>query len=217
MTITTDSTRKRWELELGFGNRSLEPTNLRVRGIAYKMRWNPETVVRRVQNALPAPVEQQVYLEVALGFRIQPESLRTMLDVFRESDPLRDADRDWVTVGPDMVKSRFTDIVDKIEQALLLVDKTSDASEYMMSMESAAQLVEAYGDHAENVLGQIIENMGDVAERLEIKSEVLRVVVGVAIKALVKALKHHPNGKPYPLTIEDMFANVRRSDRGRIE
>lgn len=203
--------------KFGFGNRELVPTNLRVKGIARRFRWEPTTLIRRVENALPAPVEQQVYLEVGLGYRIQPESLAKMLKVFREADSLREIDRDWHTVGLNMVKSRFTDILDKIEAALLLIDKTSDAAEYMMSMESAAHLVEAYGEHAEDVLGQIIENLGVVQRLLCISSEVPRKIVGVAVKEIVKTLKGYPSGKPYPLTIEDMFSGVRQSEIRRIE
>jgi len=206
----TQSSRDAFSMsDMGFGNRTLTTTNLRVRGIAYKMHWSAETVIRRVENSLPSPVEQQVYLEVGLGYRIHPESLKKMLDVFREGDDLRDVDRDWFSVGPNMIKSRFNDVVEKVEQALLLIDKTSDAADYMMSMESAAHLVEAYGDHAEVVLSEIVENLFDVARFLDVKSETPRVIVGVAIKVLVKSLDSH-NGSPLPLTVEEMFSRTER-------
>lgn len=211
--MTKTITRPSWEAlmaESGFGNRTLTPTNLRVKGVARKMNWNAETVIRRVQNALPAPVEQQIYLEVALSYRIYPESLKKMLDVFRESDALRDIDRDWFSVGPNLVKSRFDDVINKVEQALKLVDKDSDEADFMMSMKSAAQLVESYGEHAEDVLGVIIENVAEVARLLDIKSEVPRVIVGLAVKDLAKNISHYPIGSPLPLTIEEMFGHSLR-------
>lgn len=201
--------------DMGFGNRTLTVTNIRVRGIARKMRWSPEKLVIRVENSLTSLVEQQVYLEVGLGYRIHPESLRKMLEVFREGDSLRDIDRDWFTVGPNMVKSRFSDVIDKVEQALLLIDKTSDASDCMMSMESAAYLVEVYGDHAESMLSQIVDNTPLTARLLEIKTERPRVIVGVAVRELVKVIKQH-TGSPFPLTIEEAFSHVELNIPRRI-
>ena len=190
---------------VGQDKTTLVPSNPRVRSIAYKMRWSVDTVIRRVENALTSPVEQQIYLQVALEYRIHPESLKKMLDIFRGDHDLQPSDLQQLQVGPNLVKSKFDEITLKVEQALLLIDKTSDTSDYIMSMACAAQLVEAYGDYAEEVVAQIINNMGSVADLLEIKNPNPKLVVGVAISVLVKTITDMNFGEPYPLTIEEMF------------
>ncbi len=191
---------------------ALVQSNVRVRYIAYRFRWSVDTLIKRVEKALPSRIEQGMYLKVAIGYRIQPESLRTMLRVFRGDQDLGPVDLQSFRTGPNMYKSRFDDIAERIEQTMLLIDKTADSAEYMMSMEHAARLVEAYGAHAEEVLGQIVENIFDVAQYLGIKSESPKRIVGVAIKVLVEEVITREQGSPIPLTIEDMFAHrVKRS------
>jgi hypothetical protein len=187
---------------------ALSVGNPRVKSIAYRFHWSVDTVVKRVENALTSPIEQTLYLQVALGYRIHPESLLKMLKVFRGDEGLSEADLEQVSVGPNLVKSKFDDVLGKVEIALMLIDKTSDASEYMMSMDHAAQLVEAYGDYAEDILGEIIENPFQAAEQLEITSQTPRVIVGVAVKALLQSINDHRNGQPLPLRLEDMFSHV---------
>lgn len=186
---------------------ALVPSNPRVKSIAFRFRWGVDTVIKRVSNALPSPIEQQIYLRVAAGYRIHPESLRKMLNVFRGTDELKSTDLREVSVGQNMVVSRFDEIVEKVEQALALVDKTSDCADYMMSMDSAAKLVEVYGDHAEEMFGEIVENLYDVARLLGIKSESPHIIVGVAVKVLVKKISGHRDGNPFPLTIEEIFGH----------
>src|SRR5580765_4268815 len=83
---------------------ALIATNPRVKTIAFRLRWRTDTVIRRVQAAL-APVEQQIYLHVAGGFRLQPESLRKLLDVFCPQ-PLTEADLVRTSPGRHLVISR---------------------------------------------------------------------------------------------------------------
>ena len=184
-------------------SRGLVGTNPRVRGLAYKLRWSVGTLIKA--NALPSPIEQRLYLQVAIGYRLHPESLRKMLEVFRGEEGLTDADLFARTVGPGLFVNRFDEVVEKVEHALVLIDKTSDSSEYMMSMDSAAYLVEAYGEHAEEVLGQIVENLYDVARLLDIRSENPRVIVGVAVRYLVEQISGGLGGRTLPLTIDEMF------------
>ncbi len=191
---------------VGNDRTSLGPENPRIRGLAFKWRWKVETVIRRVEDALPSKIERMIYVDLAVGYRIHPESLRKLLDIFRGDNHLTASDLEKRSVGLNLVKSKFDDVVDKVEQALLLVDKTSDSASYMMSMESAARLVEVYGDQAEEVLGQIVENVSDVAEYLGISLDRSpSVIVGVAIKTLLEKVNNLQGGKPLPLTVEEMF------------
>ncbi|MES3005048.1 MAG: hypothetical protein V4690_02970 [Patescibacteria group bacterium] len=168
-----------------------------------------------MESSLTSKVEQEVYLLIAGGYRIQPESLLKMLKVFRGEDGLRPCDQEYNQVGKNLFKSKFDDVVEKVEQALVLVDKSSDSADYMMSMESAAQLVEAYGGHSEEILGEIVENLADVAKLLRIKSETPRVIVGVAIKVLVKKITDSSQGSTLPMTIEEMFSSRGKEVKNR--
>lgn len=183
---------------------ALVTTNPRVMNIAFRLRWTTETVVRRVEAALASPIERQMYLQVAGGYRIQPESLAKLLIVFRGTAELQESDLVQHSVGPNMVLSRFDQIVLKIETALALLDKTDDGADYMMSMMNTAQLVEAYDDYAVEVVGMIVENVAGVAELLRLRTNDPRKIVGVAIKTLIQEVLPKQQAK-LPMTIEEMF------------
>jgi hypothetical protein len=206
-------------IKTGNDRSALVPENPRIKGIAFRWRWRAETVVRRVEDALPSVVERMIYVDLALGYRIHPESLRKMLDVFRGDNPLTQKDLEKRVVGVNLVKSKFDDVVDKVEQALSLIDKTSDSAQYMMSMANAAHLVEVYGSHAEEVLGQIVENIADVARYLNLNPErSSSVIVGVAVTVLIQKLHNLQGGETLPLTVEEMFRELREAGRkgGRL-
>jgi hypothetical protein len=189
---------------VGTDKTALVPSNPRVANIAFRLRWNAETVIKRVEATLTSPVEQQLYLRVAGGYRIHPESLLKLLEVFRGARELQNADLTQVSIGKNLVTSRFDEILEKVEQALILLDKTDDGAEYMMSMTNAARLVEAYGDHSLEVFGELVENVARVAELLGIRTQSERRIVGVAIKTLVEEVL----GKgcsTLPMTVEEMF------------
>src|SRR5258708_16424902 len=76
----------------GTDKTALVPTNPRVANIAFRLRWNAETVIRRVEKSLPSKVEQQLYLRVAGGYRIHPESLAKLLEVFHGRQGLQSGD-----------------------------------------------------------------------------------------------------------------------------
>ena len=193
---------------IGTDKTALVPTNPRVANIAFRLRWNAETVIRRLENALPSKVEQQLYLRVAGGYRIHPESLAKLLEVFRGGQELQPGDLEQRSLGGNLIASRFDDILEKIEHALILLDKTADSAEHMMSVRYAAILVEHYGEHSQDILGEIMENVATVAELLGIKTTDERKIVGVAIKVLVEEVIGRSNQGLLPLTVEEMFGGV---------
>lgn len=193
---------------VGTDRTALVPSNPRVASIAFRLRWTADTVVRRVETALSSPVEQQLYLQVAVGYRIQPETLSSLLEVFRGTKELQKSDLDQVKVGKNLVMSRFDVILEKVEAALVLLDKTSDNAEYRLSARYAACLVEAYGEHSLEVVGEITENIYLVGKLLKIRRASDRQIVGVAIKVLVEKVLHGRGSAPLPLTIEEMFGDV---------
>lgn len=196
---------------VGTDKTALVPTNPRVASIAFRLRWTADTVVKRVESALPAPVEQKLYLQVAGGYRIHPESLAGLLEVFRGSQELQPSDLESRSVGPNLISNRFDEIFEKVEFALTLLDKTGDTAEQHLSVRAAALLVQHYGEQSLDVVGEIFENIGSVAELLGIKHTTNeRVIIGVAVKVLVEEVLVHRVGRPLPLTVEEMFHDIKK-------
>ena len=64
---------------------ALVASNPRVQLIAARLKWRADTAVRRIKDALPAPLEQQIYLAIAPQqgeSGILPESLAKLLRMF---------------------------------------------------------------------------------------------------------------------------------------
>ena len=126
---------------------ALVPTNPRVKAIAFRFRWRVETVIARVARVLPSVMEQRLYLHVASAFRIHPETIRKLLDVFLGPDgSLRESDLDRHAIGENLLASRFEVVVDQVECALRLLDKHDLPYErFGLVVGRVAWLVEAYG------------------------------------------------------------------------
>lgn len=190
----------------------------RILTIGLGLNWKPSTLIRRVKEALSSPVEQQLYLHVAGSCHIHPESMAKLLGIFRGSDELCESDLEQRQVGENLFTSRFDEIIDKVEAALSLVNKATDNADYPMSMEQAASLVEIYGEDAEYAFGIIVDNVGEVGERLGMYTTSERMIVGVAVRALIESHKsdRNPRGCPTALTIEDMFPVRSNAKRGSL-
>lgn len=181
---------------------ALVPTNPRVKSIAFRFGWKADTVVRRVQAVLPSVTEQQLYLHVASGYRIHPESLRKLLNVFLNGGTLTPQDLEQHVVGLNLVTSRFDQTVEKVEVALGIIDKTADVMQRsQMGMDVVAQLVEAYGVHADNIIGTIVDGVADVARLLRLEEYPVPMVIGIALSELCSRIDRGV----LPLTVEEMF------------
>ncbi len=186
---------------------ALVPSNVRVQTVAFVLRWRRETLIRRVEAALPSTTEQQIYLKVAGGFRVMPETVKTMLEVFRGSAELLPQDMVSSHPGRHYVVNTFDIMHEKVEKACDLIRNGEDKALYPMSAEHAAILVEFYDSAAYDIVGMLVDNVFEVGQKLGMTSESERVIVGVAISTLAKRLKAHKKGSPMPLTIDDMFAH----------
>lgn len=192
---------------------ALVPTNPRVKSIAFRFRWRPDTVVERVRTALPSVVEQQLYLRVGGAFRIHPETIRKMLDVFiGPGEQLRPEDLDRRQIGENLIASRFDDVAEKIETALSLLDKGGDVAGFAMtSVARVATLVEVYGESAEDVLGILVEHLDEVRDRLGLGKDVKApAVFGVALERLCARIA---DGL-LPIGLEEMFETIEGARNG---
>ena len=148
---------------------ALVPSNPRVQLAAKRLNWKPETLVRRIQEALPAVVEQQVYLRVAPSFGIQPESIAKLLRYHLGSQELQPHDLNDRPAGNNLVNNKFTVAMEFLRETLNLVSHRSIYSQIGISMETAAQLVTAYGEDAPFIVESVVDSIGLIRERLGIR------------------------------------------------
>jgi len=86
-----------------FENQELVPSNPNVIAVAEKLHWRPITTVRRIQKALPAVFEQQLYLVLGASFGILPETMAKLLRIFLESRSMVRSDMNYKVVGKNLV------------------------------------------------------------------------------------------------------------------
>ena len=165
---------------------ALVPSNPRVKAIAFRLRWSPDTVVRRVMAALPSPIEQRLYLHIGREFRIQPETLRKLLDVFCECRSLTPSDLSCHDVGARFVVSRFEVVAEQVEEALIILDKTGDVMpEQPIAIATVARLVEMYGGRvAEDTILMVCDGWQELAERLQCPRASKNALVGHVLSRL---------------------------------
>lgn len=190
---------------------SLVPSNPKVQAIAQRFRWSPEALIKRIQSALPAIVEQQIYLQVAKDLRMQPESLAKILRAYLGTQELQVADLEDYVVGENLIANRITDVADFLAGVFNLVNKVdSDFHEFGISMQDAAQLVIQYGaDGAEAAIDHIDKNWEAIGQHLGFNQRHMKYprVMGTAIAFLVnEAIPDlEKRGLPAPLGLLAYF------------
>jgi hypothetical protein len=145
---------------------ALVPTNPTVVSLSRAFKWNPETVIARVQRALPVQFEQQIYLAVAESFRIHPESLAKLLLIYRGSKPLSITDLERRELGKNVVSNSFGDFSDFFEACMHLVKIVSKEYEaFGLSMDLAAHIVLTFGvNHPEALIEMIDTNLEECCD-----------------------------------------------------
>ena len=190
----------------------LVPANSRVQAVAHQLKWKPETVVARVQKALPSVVEQQIYLRLGAEFRIQPESLKKLLREFLGPEELKPEDFFDREVGRNLIVNKFTEVAEFLEGALNLINKVSiEYSGFALSMRSAAVLVNVYGpEGAEKIIDSISARIEEVGARTGGSHRSFDRAMGIAIHFLVNRImpEMDNHGLPPVLDIMDFFEDI---------
>ena len=198
------------------GNRTiihaLVPSNQYVQAIAKRFKWKPETLIARVEKALPSVVEQQIYLRLGADFQIHPESLAKLLREYLGSYELKPEDFFNKKVGENLVMNKFADVAEFLEGALNLINKVSiEYSGFSISMRSAAVLVDAYGpDGAENLIDSIASRLDEVIEHIGGEGRSFDRAMSIAIYFLVNKVmpEMRSHGAPAVLDIMDFFEDI---------
>ena len=187
-------------------------TNPTVVALSKAFHWKPETTIARIERALPAKFEQQVYLAVAESFRIQPESLAKILAIYRGPKPLSVTDLERRTLGKNVVTNSFGDFADFFEACMNLVKIiVKEYEAFVPSMELAAFIVQAFGNnHPEALIEMIDTNLDEFCEFFEISihhtySERMRLCTWLYIVKLLPKLRKQ--GVPDVLNVEEFFTH----------
>jgi len=186
----------------------LVPANPVVTAVAEKLRWKPSTLIARVKEALPAVVEQQMYLTVCEDFRIHPETMATLLEAFRGfARPLEAIDAVSRPVGRDLIVNRLDIVSEKVEWALAILDKDRDhLTEIQMSAKHVAVLVNCYGEHSEVIVDTLISEASMIAESIGWDNISENAMCGVLFTMLVEFIEAAES--PNPITGEEIADRV---------
>lgn len=201
---------------------SLVPTNPAVVKMAKHLRWTPERAIVRIQRALPAPMEQQVYLAVAADFGILPKSMAKLLRFYLGDQNLQLEDLVPRPVGPHMVSSKFSVFAEYLRECLsLLKIVTKEYSSLSLNVEYAAMIVTHYGtDQPELLIEMVDNNLEELCELLGVSNEHsyghrMRLCIWLMVTKVIP--ENRKNGRPDILDVSDILSisSVRRSELRR--
>lgn len=180
---------------------ALTPAHPAVVSIAARAHWKPDTLVRKIKDALPAPVEQQLYLRIAESVRVQPSSLGKILRVFLGNKTLQPRDMIDRSVGKNLSVNLFVKTLDLALETLAVTHVM--AEEYgPVTIELGARLVKAYGpDNVQDVIDSLLCYLTarmDVGDRIR--------AMAIAWFAREGLSYCEDRGTPYPSDVEEWLA-----------
>lgn len=137
----------------------LVPTNPKIVSLSTRWNWRPQTLIRRIESALPAPMEQQLYLTVANDFRIRPESVAKLLRMFLGRNALTIDDLNPVQVEANIYFSRIRAFSEFLRECLnLLRIVVYEYDGLTLTIEQAGQIVLCYGTENPELIIELIDN-----------------------------------------------------------
>ncbi len=151
----------------------LAPSNSKVQAIAKQLGWRSETAIARVKKALPAPLEQGVFVSLVSEARLgmYPESFAEVLRFFAGKQELEEKDLEDI-IGPEgYVHNRFEEVVDDVAATMNILGKFDELGiRAMPSALTAARLVFAYGEEgAEGILELVENNLHSLMDSIGLK------------------------------------------------
>lgn len=128
----------------------------RVATVAHNFGWKPNTVLARIKRALPSVVEQQLYLDLAGDFKIQPESFGKILSGFIGERELSIHD-----LGP---KGIAREVIEHLLQTLNLIQLDRAEWGIRLSMDMASSLANNFGEYAAEMVGEVDSHIHEICE-----------------------------------------------------
>lgn len=201
---------------------ALVPQNPQVQVVAKHLRWKPETTITRIKRALPAPLEQQIYLTLmpqAGESTILPESLARLLRMFLGEQQLQLEDLRPGSPGNDRFNS-FAEFLAECLNLLKLV--TEEYSAFSMTIEDAGLIALNYsGMDPERLIEMVDCNLEEMCEVVGISNDApysqrMRTCVWLLVEKVIP--ENHKNGIPDLLDLTDFLtmASGRRKALRRL-
>ncbi len=152
---------------------ALVPANPRVQKLATRLHWKPQTAIARIQRALPALIEQQIYLALAGDFGILPESMAKLLRLYLGHKELEIEDLNPRLVGRNITHSRFDSFAEFLRECMNLLRIISrEYSAFSLSVEQAGFIVLHYGtDNPELLIEMVDTNLEEMCEVLGVSNK----------------------------------------------
>ena len=189
--------------------------------------WKPNTIMRRAQDALPAPFEQVLYFTLAreMEWRGFPETFRDILRYFAGSQELsggRLEDRHFNMQGKQISAQEAerevhltTNAGERIVESVVLVMELANwakAEGFAIPYKDLVRLVHAYGEHAEHILGMIGEQLEELRDAFQWKKP-LPAVMGMVVHRVAEcaADADSATGVPNVASLEDVIELFRRT------
>ena len=182
---------------------AVSPTDTKVVALAPRLGWRPETLARRINAALPAPMEQMLYFRLSEGGAFRPESVAKILRGIVGPRPLDVTDMVDVVVGDNLHVNRFAETLDLTAEVIAITRSLRD--QYgNLSIETATSLAVAYGpDHVEDAADSLLQH---ILGSFDIESD-RRLAMGLHWLAHEGLERCHETGCPYPLDVGDWLAS----------
>ncbi len=186
----------------------LHPNNKFVRKAGLSFGWKPETVLSRMERALPSVLEQILYLRVGVDFRLMPE---TFSKILREYLGVRELQ--LVDLKPlGNTESKFDETVRFLASVLSILDKESlDYPGSGVSTLVATRIAKRYGpDHVIHILDSVMTNLDAIREFLGFRSASDDRMFGIAMSFLAYAIMDDDNASWDDLSVMEYFENPSR-------
>jgi len=165
--------------------------------VAEFFNWKPITLVRRVNDALPAVIEQKLYLTVVKDYdsKMQPETFGRMLEYFTKGQNITEKNLE----SPENL------LMDKITGALSLFELVKKETGGQIASRTVAKLVDAYGEKAEDVVDLVYGDIFLILERLGWNSVNPKKGASLILKYIAKnATDGNGSGRVDVVNIDDI-------------
>jgi hypothetical protein len=162
---------------------SLTVYNPSVRNLAKRLKWKPETAVRRIAQALPAVLEQNIYLLLVQEWQVgvQPETFCRILRYINNDQEIKEDDFRDRDVGENLISNKGVEIVEQASLSLLLIQKSR-----VISADTAVRLAKTYGEFAEDIIDIVEENAYLLMGKLGLENVSLPKAMAIILKGIAR-------------------------------
>lgn len=161
--------------------------DVRMGEVALVLNIKPKTLQKRLNNLLPHPIQQSIFLKFATDYALSVEEGANMIELFTSPHRIHDGDDTWVTVGENLVVNK----VDKIESEIMIALQLScpDAEEDGIKIDrsTSVAMVLLFGEFCNNLIMDLQRCSSDFGYALKLDSSAKdRFVLRRTITAVIR-------------------------------